>query len=94
MLKESRAFDEIEVAYWTHAGNKRGVELRQFLEESPFSFRGVQYRRFAYPMKSNSGKSTVGWSVTYQGDDGTCVSNSPSLNRRHDPERNWGLGRG
>jgi hypothetical protein len=64
-----------------------------WLKANSFTYGGVGYRREASSIRSNSGKSITAWRVTFKGEDGSVVSNDPVLNRRNDPDRNWGAGR-
>ena len=53
---------------------------------------GVRYERRASRIKSNSGKTTTDWGVSFHGEDGNVIAKEKILlNRRNDPDRNWGL---
>ncbi len=66
--------EALEAAYWTH--------IEAYGKNDPFVYKNVTYSRSVEPIKSKSGKSTVGWSVTYQGEDG-CRCTGPKMSRKH-----------
>lgn len=79
-------FESVDNVYWRH--------IKVNGKDVSFVHNGVTYTREAWPIKSNSGKSNVGWHVIYRGNNSTMLSNDTTiLNRRNDPARNWGLGR-
>jgi hypothetical protein len=66
--------DELESAYWAH--------IEAYGKNAPFIYKKVMYSRLVEPIKSKSGKSTVGWCVTYQGEDGTSCT-GPKMHRKN-----------
>ena len=59
-----------------------------------FDYDGLTWTVFAHPIRSNSGKTIVDWSVRYTSSQGHIVDKDEApRNRRNDPDRNWGLGR-
>jgi hypothetical protein len=86
-----------EDAYWRHWENcpypKYSSESKQWIKNNPwFDFDGKKWKRHASAMRSNSGKSVQGYNVTFVSEDGEQVQGKkPTLNRRNDPARNYGL---
>lgn len=80
-------FETLEKAYWDH--------IETYGRNAPFEYNQVKYSRYAQPIKSNSGKSNVGWYVMYQDEQGNAITNHAALaqNRRNDPNRHWGAER-
>jgi len=98
MAKIELEFSTLETAYWAWVEREcpfpeGSKERAKWMKSNPFEFGGIQFARKATSLRSNSGKSTVAWQVTFRGSDGTVISNEPLKNRRNDPDRNWGLGR-
>lgn len=90
--------EHLEDAYWRWMNQacpypRYSAEARSWRKAVLFEYRGVQYTRDRYIMRSNSGKSVVGGTTTFYGADGSVFScEGPAPNRRNDPDRNWGLG--
>lgn len=94
-------FLEIEQAFWDwvnkgcpgKSSNARGKWMRE--HQGEFEYDGTKWTRSASPMRSNSGKTVVHWTIGFKGEDGRIVHNldisPPVKNRRNDPDRNWGL---
>jgi hypothetical protein len=95
---EPVSFEVLEDAYWRWVRREsphpeHSPEARRWRQETPFLHRGARYTRDRSVMRSNSGKTVVGGRTTFSGPDGTMFAGErPALNRRNDPERNWGLG--
>lgn len=93
------SFELLEEAYWRWSRRAsphapRSPEERRWRNETPFVYRGISFTRSRIPLRSNSGKRVVGGWTTFDGSDGSVFRNEgPALNRRNDPDRNWGLGR-
>ncbi len=87
----------LEDAYYRHWRTcphpKYSEGSKRWIQENPwFEFEGKRWQRRASFMRSNSGKTTSLRSVTYFAEDGEKVTEESSpLNRRNDPDRNWGL---
>jgi len=90
-------YAELNAAYWAwieaNCPYPKGKERNAWLKANPFVHNGVAYVRDSSPMRSNSGKTVVAWSVWFRGPGGVVISNEVEPNRRNDANRNWGLGR-
>jgi hypothetical protein len=85
------SFPALEAAYWQWIKAERPhpwytADHGEWLKANSFTYGGVDYRREASSIRS-------AWRVTFKGEDGSVVSKDPVLNRRNDPDRNWGAGR-
>lgn len=82
----------LDTLFWNEAKAKGVKRPPDSLEHE-----GHEITRHAFPQKSNSGKSTSRWSVSFRvttPDGGVYSVDDPvEPNRRNDPNRNWGLGR-
>lgn len=69
-------------------------ERRKIIRGMKVEFDGTIWTRHAQGMRSNSGKSISGWTITYNAADGRIVEwQTATKNRRNDSSRNWGAGR-
>jgi hypothetical protein len=93
------SFDELETAWWkwvdTNCPSKSPRARGRWMYNNAFSYDGTTWRRNSCGYKSNSGMSIVAREVAYISADGRAVHKGIDrrINRRNDPERNWGLGR-
>lgn len=65
--------EALEVAYWAH--------IEAYGKNAPFVYENVRYSRSVEPIKSKSGKSTVGWNVIYHAEDGSRCT-GPKLRKK------------
>jgi hypothetical protein len=82
----------LETLFWNAAKAMGARRPPESLEHE-----GHNISRRAVPQRSNSGKTVLRWSSKFFVTTPTgriyTVDDSVALNRRNDPERNWGLGR-
>ena len=88
---------ELETAWWQWVNEgcpSRSPRTRgRWMRENTFTYAGTTWTRNAQSMESNSGKTTYTLSQTFCGADGRVVHEETGrpLNRRNDPERDYGL---
>ncbi len=91
------SFETLNDAWWdwvnANCPSKARRERGKWMYANVFTYDGTTWQRDRGTMKSNSGKTTYTTSETFVGADGRVVSrdNGRPLNRRNDPERDWGL---
>ena len=95
-------YNDIEGAWWTWGRASytgRGKTDRTLLKwmyanMDKFVFEGETWTRSASAVSSNSGKTKY-WTVTYTSASGRTTTGGSGatrlVNRRNDPERDWGL---
>lgn len=94
---EDLSFETLNAAWWdwvdkgcpSRAKRARG----RWMHENTFTFDGTTWLRDRQTSKSNSGKTTYTDAETFIGGDGRVITRDfgKRLNRRNDPDRNWGL---
>jgi hypothetical protein len=91
------SFETLNGAWWewvdANCPSKSPRARGKWMHANVFTYDGTTWHRDRGTMKSNSGKTTYTTSETFVGADGRVVSRDSGrpLNRRNDPERDWGL---
>jgi hypothetical protein len=95
-------YHEIDQAWWDwgrdnytgRSKSDRALVKWMYANMAAFVFDGETWTRSATSLASNSGKTSY-WNVTYTSTGGRTATGgsgaSRPINRRNDPERNWGL---
>lgn len=89
---------ELEKAWWEWVNTKCPFKTPRargkWMNENTFQHDETTWTRSYSPMKSNSGKTTVDSSTSFEGADGRRFEElAGSPNRRNDPDRSHGLPR-
>ena len=88
---------ELENAWWRwvdeNCPKKSRTGRGKWMRENELSYGGTVWSRYRESMRSNSGKTHYTTSLSFHAADGRTVAEKMDLplNRRNDPDRNWGL---